>query len=243
VNEQTEVKFAAAPEPPAATPPPRSPDAPSRGKAYLAERDRTMSLKGKAYLQVADRMYAFRLDYPANSGYQVATEVVEGSLKEKFVVWEARIIDPIGRVIATGRKVEEPPTSAMGCQDWYEKGETGAIGRALGNCGYGTLAALEEDPDRPCDSPRDRGPQRPNQAPQSRPPQPAPRPAAAPAAAAPKPAAAKPAGPAPPCIVCGKPIDNAGRVAYCQSRNLSPSHAEKECSQDPKAKAPIQKGE
>jgi hypothetical protein len=221
------------------TPPPYTT---SRGREWLAEKDRTMNLQGRAYLQVADRVNAFRLDHPT---WGIITEIVEGSLKEKYIIWLATVRDDNDRIIATGRKMETPPENSRGCQDWYEKGETGAIGRALGNCGYSTVAALEEDPDRPCDAPRDRGPQRPNPVTQSRPPQPAPRPAAAPPAAAP-PAAkapAAPAAPAPDCVVCGKPVDNVGRVKWCQTKGLAPSHSEPACSQDEKAKTPAQKGE
>jgi hypothetical protein len=139
----------------------------SRGREWLAEKDRTMNLQGRAYLQVADRVNAFRLDHPT---WGIITEIIEGSLKENYIIWLATVRDDNDRVIATGRKMETPPENPRGCQDWYEKGETGAIGRAMGNCGYGTVAALEEDPDRPCDSPRDRGPQRPHPATQSRPP-------------------------------------------------------------------------
>lgn len=210
---------------PAATPvtPAHSP-----GRAYLAERDRTMSLKGKSYLQVADRVYAFRLDHPITSGWRINTRIISGSYPDKWVLWEAQIVNPKGEVIATGHKQEEPPANAMGCADWVDKGETGSVGRALGNCGYGTLAALEEDPNSPCDAPRDRGPQRPAQ-----------RPTPAPATAAPKPAptpkTAAPTEPAPDCVVCGKPVENVGRVAFCRSKELPISHPEPACSKDASA--------
>lgn len=216
MTEQTEARE------PATSPPP----SPSPGRAYLAEKDRTMSLKGKSYLQVADRVYAFRLDHPITSGWQIVTEIIAGSFPEKWVIWESRIIDPNGKVVATGHKQEEPPASSMGCADWVDKGETGAIGRALGNCGYGTLAALEEDPNSPCDAPRERGPQRPASA--------ATRPAV-PAAAKTESKPSDPAEPAPPCVVCGKPVDNVGRVNYCKSKDMPISHPEPACSKDPKA--------
>jgi hypothetical protein len=229
-----------APAAPVAPPTP-FPSTTSRGREWLAEKDRTMNLSGKAYLQVADRVHAFRLDHPT---WTILTEVIEGSLKEKYVIWKATIMDETGRIISTGQKVEDvPPAGSRGCQDWYEKGETGAIGRAIGNCGYGTVAALEEDPDWPCDAPRERGPQRPNPATQSRPPQPAPRPTAAPPTAKPTAAPAAPAAPAPDCVVCGKPVDNVGRVKWCATKGLAPSHSEPACSQDEKAKTPAQKGE
>jgi hypothetical protein len=120
----------------------------SAGKAYLSQPNRLLNLKGKAYLQVADRVYAFRLDHPT---WSIITAPVEGNLAAGYVVFQARVMDG-DSIIATGHKCEAKGSFA----DWFEKAETGAIGRALGYCGYGTLAALDEDPSHPCDAPRER---------------------------------------------------------------------------------------
>jgi hypothetical protein len=238
-EKQPEAVQAPAPTP---TPPPTV----SPGKAYLTEADRTMKLQGRDYLQVADRVYAFRLDHPITSGWRIITEIVAGGFTDKWVIWKASVVNPSGDTIATGHKQEDqPPAGARGCAEWIDKGETGAIGRALGNCGYGTIAALEEDPDHPCDAPRQRGPQRPA-APPTRPAAPPTRPAAPPtrpaAPAAPKPAAkpAAAAGPLPNCVVCGKPLDSVGRLRYCESQKLPPSHSDPACSKNEKA---LTKGE
>ena len=219
---------------PSPTPPPTL----SPGKAYLLEADRTMKLKGKDYLQVADRVYAWRLDHPIESGWSLTTSIVYGGPAEKWIIWECQVRDPKGDLVATGHKFEDaPPPGSMGCAEWIDKGETGAIGRALGNCGYGTKAALDEDPDHPCDAPQQRGPQRPTPAPAARP-----APPASPAAKPP----AKPAAPAealPNCVVCGKPLDTVGRVRFCESKNLPPSHSAPACAKDEKALTPIKKGE
>ena len=54
------------------------------------------------------------------------------------------------RTIATARKKE----TEIGFPDYIEKAETGAIGRALAMCGYGTLQAPEFDEgERIADSP------------------------------------------------------------------------------------------
>jgi hypothetical protein len=54
------------------------------------------------------------------------------------------------RIIATARKKE----TEIGFPDYIEKAETGAIGRALAMCGYGTLQAPEFDEgERIADSP------------------------------------------------------------------------------------------
>lgn len=213
--------------------PPEPPAASSPGREWLAEKDRTMNLQGKAYLQVADRVTAFRLDHP---DWSIVTEFVEGNFTSNLVVFRATIYNPEGRVVATGHKAEVPPTNARGCQDWFEKAETGAIGRALGNLGYGTNLALDEAPERPCDAPRPR-PEL-----QSRPPQATPRAAAA----APKPPVPdkteEPAAPGPDCVACGKPVNHPGRVKWCQTKGLPPSHPEPACANDEKAKTSIQKG-
>jgi hypothetical protein len=55
------------------------------------------------------------------------------------VVFQAVVKDAQGRVIATASKMETRDDFA----DFVEKAETGAIGRALAMCGYGTQFAPE----------------------------------------------------------------------------------------------------
>ena len=62
-------------------------------------------------------------------------------MANKAVVMKATIKDMLGTVIATARKRE----TQAGFPDYIEKAETGAIGRALAMCGYGTLQAPEFD--------------------------------------------------------------------------------------------------
>ena len=54
---------------------------------------------------------------------------------------KAIIKDVTGQIIATARKKE----TEIGFPDYIEKAVTGAIGRALAMCGYGTLQAPEFD--------------------------------------------------------------------------------------------------
>ena len=62
---------------------------------------------------------------------------------------KAKNKDMTGTVIATERKKE----TEAGFPDYIEKAETGAIGRALAMCGYGTLQAPEfEKQDRLADA-------------------------------------------------------------------------------------------
>ena len=82
------------------------------------------------YLPVAARIAWFRKDHQY---WSIITEVEQ--LADKAVIMKATIKDMLGTVIATARKKE----TEMGFPDYIEKAETGAIGRALAMCGYGTL--------------------------------------------------------------------------------------------------------
>ena len=97
------------------------------------------------YLPVAARIAWFRKDHP---DWSIITKTEQ--LANKGVVMKAIIKDANGRIIATARKKE----TEIGFPDYIEKAETGAIGRALAMCGYGTLQAPEFDEgERIADSP------------------------------------------------------------------------------------------
>jgi len=88
------------------------------------------------YLPVAPRIAWFRREHP---DWSIITEAVRSA--NKAVVMKATIKDSTGRIIATARKKE----TEIGFPDYIEKAETGAVGRALAMCGYGTLQAPEFD--------------------------------------------------------------------------------------------------
>jgi hypothetical protein len=97
------------------------------------------------YLPVAVRIAWFRREHPL---WSIITEIEQ--LANKAVVMKATIKDMLGTVIATARKKE----TEIGFPDYIEKAETGAIGRALAMCGYGTLQAPEfDEQDRLADAP------------------------------------------------------------------------------------------
>lgn len=93
-----------------------------------------MNLKGKQYLPVAPRIVAFREVNPAWSIITEPTSINDAPF------CRATIMDDTGRVISTAHKAV---TSFAGGA--FEKAETGAIGRALSLCGFGTIAALDMD--------------------------------------------------------------------------------------------------
>jgi hypothetical protein len=97
------------------------------------------------YLPVAARIAWFRKNHPY---WSIITEVEQ--LADKAVVMKATIKDMQGTVIVTARKKE----TEAGFPDYIEKAETGAIGRALAMCRYGTLQAPEfDEQDRLADAP------------------------------------------------------------------------------------------
>ena len=88
------------------------------------------------YLPVAPRIAWFRKDHP---DWSIITKAIKSA--KKAVVMKAIIKDETGKIIATARKKE----TESGFSDYIEKAETGAVGRALAMCGYGTLQAPEFD--------------------------------------------------------------------------------------------------
>jgi len=105
-------------------------------------KDHFINLKGKQYLPVAARIAWFREDHPE---WTINTYVVPELSGTDYATFAAEIID-YGLLIAKGHKTEHEKHFA----DYREKAETGAIGRALALCGYGTLFAQElEEPITP----------------------------------------------------------------------------------------------
>jgi hypothetical protein len=106
-------------------------------------RDHFISLKGKQYLPVAARIAWFRDECP---DWTVNTYAVPELSGADYCTFACEILDNNGRLIAKGHKTEHEKHFA----DYREKAETGAIGRALALCGFGTLFAQElEEPITP----------------------------------------------------------------------------------------------
>lgn len=106
-------------------------------------------LKGKPYLQVAYRLVWFREIYPLG---RVDTECVE--IGEKHAVYKATISVPK----ANGEYVKladaDKREDIGHFSDFREKAQTGAIGRALALCGFGTQFTEDLDEgERIVDSP------------------------------------------------------------------------------------------
>jgi hypothetical protein len=102
---------------------------------------------GREYLPVAQRLVWFRDEHP---DWGILTEPVAIDIEKGYAIFKATVANADGKAIGTGTKME----TARGFPDFAEKAETGAIGRALAVCGYGTQFAPElEEGERIVDSP------------------------------------------------------------------------------------------
>lgn len=98
-----------------------------------------IELKGKQYLQVMWRLVWFREDKPL---WNIDTKLEH--LTADHAVFSAKVSDENGVQKASGYGSE----SAKDFNDFIEKAETKAIGRALAMLGYGTQFAPELDEGR-----------------------------------------------------------------------------------------------
>lgn len=111
-----------------------------------------IQLNGKDYLQVAHRLVWFREEHP---DWQIITQPVDINTERKYAIFRSEIRRADGSPLASATKAE----SVQGFADYIEKAETGATGRALALCGFGTQFAPELDEgerlaDAPIEAPR-----------------------------------------------------------------------------------------
>lgn len=95
----------------------------------------------KDYLPVSSRLVWFREEHP---DWAIVTEPVTIDIERGYAVFKALVLNSEGKPIGSGTKME----TARAFPDFAEKAETGAIGRALAVCGYGTQFAPELEEDR-----------------------------------------------------------------------------------------------
>jgi hypothetical protein len=93
----------------------------------------------RLYLPVAARLVWFRQEHP---DWGIETKPIIMDTEKQYAVFEASVFNAEGRLMAKGTKME----GATGFPAYIEAAETGAIGRALAVCGFGTQFApdLEE---------------------------------------------------------------------------------------------------
>jgi len=98
---------------------------------------KTKNIKGKEYVEVSERIRAFRMLYPSWS-----LETVIISITDEKVVMQAIVKDESGRIIATGTAYEISGNSQVNKTSYIENCETSAWGRALGNLGIGLESSI-----------------------------------------------------------------------------------------------------
>ena len=101
----------------------------------------TVSVKGKEYAEVPQRVKAFRSVFPHGT---IETEIIK--LDAEFVVMKATVKNG-DELLATGTAFEEKKSSFVNKTSYIENCETSAVGRALGFCGFGidnSIASAEE---------------------------------------------------------------------------------------------------
>ena len=110
-----------------------------------------IDMKGKEYLQVAQRLVWFREELPK---WRIETELFK--LEEKYAIAKATIRNESGDIMATAHKRED----AGHFGDFIEKAETGALGRCLAYVGYGTQFCADEldEGERLADAPIEKAP-------------------------------------------------------------------------------------
>lgn len=111
-----------------------------------------LNLKGKDYLPVAARIVEFRQDHP---DWAIITETKEigdklyvfatiQCMRVEPCIYDGSKFNPVPWAVATAHK--EVGKAQGGAARWpLETAETGAIGRALGLCGYGTIEGGDFD--------------------------------------------------------------------------------------------------
>jgi hypothetical protein len=93
---------------------------------------KTIKFKGKDYVEVSERLKAFRELY---KGFSLTSNIVD--LSDDRVVIRASVKDNNGFEIASGIAYEILSTKGVNQTSFIENCETSAWGRALGNLGIG----------------------------------------------------------------------------------------------------------
>lgn len=101
----------------------------------------SIDIKGKDYVEVNQRIKAFRMVYPNGS---IITEML--SNENGVAIFKATIKDG-DTILGTGTAYEKEGSTFINKTSYIENCETSAVGRALGMCGFGidtSVASAEE---------------------------------------------------------------------------------------------------
>lgn len=100
-----------------------------------------IDVKGKNYIEVNQRIKAFRMLYPEGT---IETEIL--FMDDGVITMKAKILND-GKLLATGTAQEKESSSFINKTSFVENCETSAVGRALGMLGIGidaSIASAEE---------------------------------------------------------------------------------------------------
>lgn len=103
---------------------------------------KTTDIKGKNYVEVNQRILAFRELFEEGS---ILTEIVE--LKDGICTMKSTILGNDGKILSIGHAQEKEGSTFINKTSFIENCETSAIGRALGTLGIGattSIASYEE---------------------------------------------------------------------------------------------------
>lgn len=108
----------------------------------------TLDIKGKEYVDVAERIKAFRMLYPTGS---IQTEMISNAngvcIFKAIVGYYDRLDATILHILGTGTAYEKEDSSFINKTSYIENCETSACGRALGMAGIGintSVASADE---------------------------------------------------------------------------------------------------
>lgn len=110
--------------------------------AIANEQLEAVDIKGKSYMEVNQRIKAFRMLYPNGT---IQTQMI--SNENGVCIFRANIIDDRGTLLGTGTAYEKEDSSFINKTSYIENCETSAVGRALGMAGFGidaSVASAEE---------------------------------------------------------------------------------------------------
>lgn len=109
---------------------------------FANEQLTSIDIKGKQYMEVNQRIKAFRMIYPQGS---IATHIE--SLENGVVVMSCEVRDEDGRLLSRAYAYEKEDSSFINKTSFIENCCTSATGRALGYVGFGidtSVASAEE---------------------------------------------------------------------------------------------------
>lgn len=112
---------------------------------------KTINIKGSEYATVNERLKYFRENY---KGWSLTSRVIidypstvvrlneKDFKREAYIIMEATVADPDGKIMATGIACEKENFTNVNKTSYVENCETSAWGRALANLGIGIDGAV-----------------------------------------------------------------------------------------------------